>query len=29
LIDVFIHLWCGATLRTGAATATSRRRFLR
>jgi hypothetical protein len=28
LIDVFIHLWCGAALGAGAAAATSRHRFL-
>jgi hypothetical protein len=28
LIDVSIHLWCGAAFGAGAAAATSRRRFL-
>jgi hypothetical protein len=28
MIDVSIHLWCGATLGLGRATATSQRKFL-
>jgi hypothetical protein len=28
LIDVYIHLWCGAALGVGTAATTSRRRFL-